>query len=136
MASLGYGVYATYDRYGLIADYVVSQVAALAQQGYRVIFVSTSPCLLEREIAKMVPYSWKILHRRNLGYDFGSYKEGIRQVGSTEKAESLILMNDSAMAPCSIWQLSSSRRRQAALTSGGSPTAGGRVTTYSRISFG
>jgi lipopolysaccharide biosynthesis protein len=99
MASLGYGVYATYDRYGLIADYVVAQVAALAHQGYRVIFVSTSPCLLEREIAKIVPYSWKILHRRNLGHDFGSYKEGIRQVGSTEKAESLILMNDSCYGP-------------------------------------
>jgi lipopolysaccharide biosynthesis protein len=94
-----YAVYVTYDRRSLVADYVVAQVAALAALGYRILFISTSPKLPEDEAAKVLHHVWKVLHRRNIGYDFGSYKDGIRLIGPLDKVESLILMNDSCYGP-------------------------------------
>lgn len=98
-SSLRYAVYVTYDRRSLIADYAVGQVAALARLGYRILFVSTSPRLPGNETAKVMQYTWRILHRRNLGHDFGSYKDGIRQIASLDNVEVLILMNDSCYGP-------------------------------------
>jgi lipopolysaccharide biosynthesis protein len=97
--SCRYAVYVTYDRRSLVADYVVAQVAALAALGYRILFISTSPKLPEEEASKVLQYTWKVLHRRNIGYDFGSYKDGIRLIGSIDKVASLILMNDSCYGP-------------------------------------
>jgi lipopolysaccharide biosynthesis protein len=94
-----YAVYVTYDRRSLVADYVVTQVAALAALGYRILFISTSPKLPGDEAAKVLHFTWKVLHRRNIGYDFGSYKDGIRLIGSMDKVDSLILMNDSCYGP-------------------------------------
>jgi lipopolysaccharide biosynthesis protein len=63
------------------------------------VFVSTSPQLPEEEAGKVLRLSWKVLHCRNLGHDFGSYKDGIRQIGSVDLVDSLILMNDSCYGP-------------------------------------
>jgi lipopolysaccharide biosynthesis protein len=94
-----YLVYASYDRSGLIADYVVDQVAALATLGYRTLFVSTSPRVAADQAAKVAPYCWQIVHRRNLGHDFGSYKEGIRRIVTLDEVDNLLLMNDSCYGP-------------------------------------
>lgn len=98
-ASRRYAVYASFDRNSLIDNYVVEQVAAVARLGYRIIFVSTSPRWLEDQVAKIRPYCWKILSRRNLGHDFASYKQGIQQIGSLDDVEQLLLMNDSCYGP-------------------------------------
>jgi lipopolysaccharide biosynthesis protein len=98
-SSLRYAVYVTYDKHGLIADYVVSQAAALAELGYRVLFISTSPKLHMDEAAKVLRYTWQVWHRHNLGYDFGAYKDGIGQITPIDNVESLILMNDSCYGP-------------------------------------
>jgi lipopolysaccharide biosynthesis protein len=94
-----YAVYATYDRYGLISDYIVEQVAVLAGLGYRVIFVSASPRLPDEQVMKVRQHCWKLVHRRNFGHDFGSYKCGIQQIAAPEDVQSLILMNDSCYGP-------------------------------------
>lgn len=94
-----YAVYVTYDKYSLVADYVIAQVEALARLGYRTLVVSTSPQLPEDEAAKVLRLSWKVLHCRNFGHDFGSYKDGIRLIGRMDEVESLILMNDSCYGP-------------------------------------
>jgi lipopolysaccharide biosynthesis protein len=98
-ASMRYAVYASYDRHGLIADYVVAQVEALARLGCRTIVVLTSPQARKTQISKLAPFSWKIVHRRNIGHDFGCYKTGIRQIDRLQEADSLILMNDSCYGP-------------------------------------
>ena len=94
-----YAVYATYDRYGLISDYIVEQVIMLAALGYRVIFVSASPRLPDAQVMKVRQHCWKLIYRRNFGHDFGSYKCGIQQIDAPEDVQSLILMNDSCYGP-------------------------------------
>jgi hypothetical protein len=94
-----YAIYASYDRHSLVADYVVAQIEALARIGYRVIVVWASPFLREAQLSKLAPHSWKIVHRRNLGHDFGCYKTGVQQIGQLREIESLILMNDSCYGP-------------------------------------
>ena len=94
-----YAVYVIYDRRSLVADYVVAQAEALARIGYRVVIVSTSPSLPNSQASKLIPFCWKIIHRRNIGHDFGSYKAGIHQIDNLQEAESLILMNDSCYGP-------------------------------------
>jgi lipopolysaccharide biosynthesis protein len=98
-SSTRYAVYVTYDRRSLVADYVVCQVEALARLGYRVAVISNSRRLPANEAAKLLQHSWRVLHRRNFGHDFGAYKDGIRQIGPMEGVESLILMNDSCYGP-------------------------------------
>jgi lipopolysaccharide biosynthesis protein len=94
-----YAVYVIYDRRGQVADYVVAQAEALARIGYKVVIVSTSPRLPNSQASKLIPFCWKIIHRWNIGHDFGSYKAGIHQMDSLREAESLILMNDSCYGP-------------------------------------
>jgi len=94
-----YAVYVTYDRRSLTADYVKSQVEALARLGYRVIVISTSPKLPKSEAEKVLPHCWRVMHRRNFGHDFGAYKDGIDRIGPMDAVESLILMNDSCYGP-------------------------------------
>jgi len=97
--SLRYAIYVTYNRRSLVGEYVIAQVAALAQLGYRVLVISTSPRFPTEEVAKVLPHTWKTMHRRNVGHDFGSYRDGIGLIGSMDKVESLILMNDSCYGP-------------------------------------
>lgn len=94
-----YAVYASFDRHSLVADYVVAQLEALARIGYRVIVVWASPDLREAQISSLAPHCWKIVHRRNVGHDFGCYKTGLQQIGRLDQIESLILMNDSCYGP-------------------------------------
>jgi hypothetical protein len=94
-----FAVYVTYDRDGVVADYVLSQLRALVQTGYRVVFVCCSPRLPPEEIAKVAPWCWKLIDRRNFGHDFGGYKTGIGEIDDLGRAESLILMNDSCYGP-------------------------------------
>lgn len=94
-----YAVYASYDKNSLIGDYVVEQIAALARLGYRIVFVSTSASWRDDQMAKVMPYCWKLVFRWNLGHDFASYKQGIKQIGPLDSVERLLLMNDSCYGP-------------------------------------
>ena len=94
-----YAVYASYDKNGLISDYVVEQLASVARLGYRIVYVCASPCLPDDQVSKVTRYCWKVLWRRNIGHDFASYKHGIRQIGSLNRIEQLLLMNDSCYGP-------------------------------------
>ena len=89
-----FAVYVNYDSYGLIHRYVVEQVQALEQAGFRVIFVTQSPKVRRPEL--VLPHCAKVIHRRNLGLDFGAYRLGlnwIREVNPSPRA--VLLTNDS-----------------------------------------
>jgi hypothetical protein len=92
-------VYVSFDKWGLLADYVVAQVAELARAGRRVIFISTSPKLMPQDVARLLPYVREVVHRRNVGHDFGAYKDGIARLGPLAGLDSLVLMNDSCYGP-------------------------------------
>jgi hypothetical protein len=91
-------IYVTYDRWSLLADYVVEQVAALARAGRDVTFVCNSPQLPEQAAARIRPHVGELVHRRNYGHDFGAYKDAIARL-DLPALDSLVLMNDSCYGP-------------------------------------
>jgi lipopolysaccharide biosynthesis protein len=92
-------VYLHFDRRGDIHEYVIQQLTELKKAGFRITFVSNSPKLRDSHIADVAPLCRQIVWRRNVGYDFGGYKDGIRCLGNLNEVDRLILMNDSAYGP-------------------------------------
>ncbi len=92
-------IYVTHDRYSLVADYVVAQVAALAALGCRVTVISNAPKLRPEAVERLGPHVREIVHRHNFGHDFGAFKDGIARLGDLGALHSLILMNDSCYGP-------------------------------------
>ncbi len=94
-------IYVTFDRQARVPDFVVAQVAALAACGRRVTVVSNSPALPAAQAAKLVPHVREIVHRRNIGHDFGAWRDGLARIGPLDACNSLLLMNDSCFGPLS-----------------------------------
>jgi len=94
-----HAVYAHYDREGAIHDYVVEQVRQLAGAGFRVTFVSNARRMSEEAVAAVRPFCREMIWRRNLGLDFGAYKDGIAAIGDLGACDRLALMNDSIYGP-------------------------------------
>lgn len=92
-------VYLHFDRRGVVHDYVLAQLRELAATGFRVTFVSNAPQFPADNIARLAPLCRQIVWRRNVGHDFGGYKDGIRAVGDLGRLDRLLLMNDSVYGP-------------------------------------
>lgn len=94
-------VYVHFDREGVIHDYVIHQLAELAATGFRITFVSNSRKFSDASAAQVAPFCRTILWRRNVGYDFGAYKDGMNAIEDKESLTALLLMNDSVYGPFS-----------------------------------
>jgi lipopolysaccharide biosynthesis protein len=98
-ASRSEAVYVHYDRNGVIHDYVLEQLRAIVAAGFRITFVSNSPSFSEKNVSEIASYCSRILWRRNVGHDFGAYKDGVRAIGNLDRVDRLLLMNDSVYGP-------------------------------------
>jgi lipopolysaccharide biosynthesis protein len=98
-ASKDHAVYAHYDHEGIVHDYVVEQIRQLAIAGFRVTFVSNARRLSEASVSAVRPYCRETIWRRNVGYDFGAYKDGMAAIGDLSQCDRLLLMNDSIYGP-------------------------------------
>lgn len=93
-------VYVSYDAESGIQSHVVEQLRFFRDADYRIIFVSTSPHFSEAARGEILPFVETMIHRKNKGYDFLSYKLGVRQIVSdVGTMRSFILMNDSCTGP-------------------------------------
>src|SRR5215210_2469347 len=92
-------VYLHFDRRGQIHDYVIQQLTELKEAGFRITFVSNAPKFELANVADVEALCRQIVWRRNVGYDFGGYKDGIRCIGNLDEVDRLIVMNDSAYGP-------------------------------------
>jgi lipopolysaccharide biosynthesis protein len=92
-------VFAHYDPAGCIEDYVAFHVKALAALGLEVVFVSTAEAIAVAELAKILPYTSRVLVRRNVGLDFGSWKTGLARIADLTARPRLVLTNDSVFGP-------------------------------------
>lgn len=92
-------VFVHYDRRGVLHDFVEFQLTKLVENGFRIIFVSNSPKLAQDAVERLIPLCATIVRRRNVGYDFGAYKEGIALIPDVTKLDALILANDSVYGP-------------------------------------
>jgi len=94
-----HAVYVHYNDKGVIHSYIIKQLEALVEAGFRTTFVSNSPKFPMTNVAEVTPFCRQILWRRNMGYDFGAYKDGIAAIGDLEHIDRLLLMNDSIYGP-------------------------------------
>ncbi len=83
---------------GLAAS-ILETVSVLADAGLAVLIVSNAP-LSAADLARLAPHVWRIVQRPNIGYDFGGYREGIRQIDeSGADMQHLVILNDSTWFP-------------------------------------
>jgi lipopolysaccharide biosynthesis protein len=92
-------VFVHYDRAGRVHDYVLGYLQALCDAGCAVVVVSNAPRLDAAALRRLLPRSALVLHRRNVGYDFGAYKDGLAELGDLTRFESVVLANDSVYGP-------------------------------------
>ncbi len=94
-----HAVYVHYDRQGVVHDYVIEQLRQLVTSQFRITFVSNAQQLRETSVVAVKPFCRTVIWRRNVGYDFGAYKDGIAALGDLSGCERLLLMNDSVYGP-------------------------------------
>lgn len=96
-------IFCHYDKDNIIDDYVLLYLKALTSVATDIRFVSNS-ALDKTEQAKVKPYTHSITLRKNIGLDFGAWKEALQTIGLPYIAthyDGLILANDSCYAPFS-----------------------------------
>ncbi|MEA1647900.1 rhamnan synthesis F family protein [Nitrospirillum sp. BR 11164] len=92
-------VFNHYDPRGIVHDYVVYFIAKLAEAGYAIIFASNCPKLSAAETEKVLPHVAWVLKRRNIGWDFGAFKDGIALINDLGALDHLLITNDSIYGP-------------------------------------
>jgi len=92
-------VFCHYDPDGVVHDYVVCYLERLCEANFRIFLVSNAPYLNPEAIAALTPLCAKIIRRRNVGYDFGAYKEAILSIPDRGDLARLLVTNDSVYGP-------------------------------------
>lgn len=94
-------IYAFYDPAGLVDDYVVDCVAAMAEYSERVLFVSNGKVDVDsgRPIANLA--NVQVLERVNEGLDIWGYKHGLDFLGwsELERFDEVVMMNSTIAGP-------------------------------------
>lgn len=92
-------IYVHYDKKGCVHDYVYHSVEQFAAAGLRVHFVSNARSLPGDAIHRLAPYCARIYRRKNVGHDFGAYRDVILGLADRNRLEMLLLTNDSVYGP-------------------------------------
>lgn len=99
-------LYSSFDPRSRVGEHVQAQVQAYHAAGFCTVFTTTSDELPPAELEKLAPYCAVMMHRRNIGIDFGSWKAGYDWLHSTadgtaylDKVETVLLANDSCYGP-------------------------------------
>lgn len=93
-------VFASYNPYGVVPKYVFYSLKAIRAEGFDIVYVTTADVLSEQDIAALSKTCRVVVHRKNTGYDFGSWKAGLLGSGvDLKKYRRLLLTNDSCYFP-------------------------------------
>lgn len=82
-----------------VAEYVYHYLAEIQAAGCDIVFVSTSPELDPADIERLCGLCVKLIHRENRGYDFYSWKTGLRLYPDYPRHRGVLLLNDSVVGP-------------------------------------
>ncbi len=97
-----YAIFAGFNKDGTIEPYVVTYLKGLNEVTDGIVYIADSS-LKEGELEKLKDINILYTsHNRHQEYDWGSYKRGfiwLRKNGYIDKADELILANDSCYAP-------------------------------------
>ncbi len=93
-------VFVHFDRAGVVREYVLHYVRALAEAGLSVVFVTNSGRLQPESMAALQRLCAGVLVRRNVGYDFGAWREALERLGLPRAdTEMVVTVNDSLYGP-------------------------------------
>ncbi|WP_327037049.1 rhamnan synthesis F family protein [Methyloterricola oryzae] len=96
-------VFASYEPSGDVPEYVRYFLRKLQANSFDIVLVTTSARLDEPTIIELQNYCRRIIHRRNVGYDFFSWKVGLILTEDVSRYEKVALINDSVFGPfCSL----------------------------------
>ncbi|RFC62163.1 polysaccharide biosynthesis-like protein [Fulvimarina endophytica] len=88
-----------FDRGGRVHDFLMYYLYQLHAIGFEIVFVSNAEALDESDVGRLEEISALIVERRNVGYDFGAWKDGIDLIPDLEALDRLLLVNDSVYGP-------------------------------------
>ncbi len=93
-------VFVHFDKKGEVRPYVLEYLRALRAAETSILFVSNSGKLQPEAIESLKPLCMGIIVRRNRGYDFGAWREGLAYLkGSLDQLHWLAIVNDSVYGP-------------------------------------
>jgi len=89
-----------FDRYGRVGQQLLEYLREFVASGRSVVFISNAGRLTEPAMAQLRTVCAAIIIRRNRGYDFGAWAEGIGHFKlPLAETQELILANDSVFGP-------------------------------------
>lgn len=94
------GIYVHYDKGNVVSDEDVQTIAVMSQYFEKLYFVSNSE-LSEQEVKKVHSWVTETKLRKNIGYDFGAWRDCLVEIGLDElrKYDELVLLNNSFYKP-------------------------------------
>jgi lipopolysaccharide biosynthesis protein len=92
-------IFVHYDKQGVVHDYVLAYLKALQDAGRTIVFITNSPKFSDKEQQKVEQFCAMTLWRKNKGYDFGAYADGLKSIGDIAAFSTITLCNDSAYGP-------------------------------------
>ena len=93
-------VFVHWDGAGEVRDHVMNQVRAFAEAGLSVVFVTNAGFLQPAAMEALKLVCAGILVRRNVGYDFGAWREGFERLNLPRADTTMVVMaNDSVYGP-------------------------------------
>ena len=98
------GIFLFYDPEGKVDDYILGCLGSLQQHMDYLLVVSNSP-LDETNRKRLESVSSEVMERKNVGYDVGAYRDGLRHLGWDHMGDydELVLFNYTFFAPIYPW---------------------------------
>ena len=98
------GIFLFYDPEGKVDDYILGCLGSLQQHMDYLLVVSNSP-LDETNRKRLESVSSEVMERKNVGYDVGAYRDGLRHLGWDHMGDydELVLFNYTFFAPIHTW---------------------------------
>ena len=91
-------VFCHFDVHGIVDDYVMQALRCYRQYFDHICFVSTSG-LDSVQMARVSGLVDRLICRENVGYDFGSWREGFESI-TVDQCDEIAFINDSCYGPC------------------------------------
>lgn len=116
-------IFAHYDKDNMVDDYVYYYLNELLAVVQKLVFVTVSD-ISKKDVERLKGLNIEVIKRKNIGYDFYSYKVGIQRLDLSIYTE-LIICNDSTFGPlipmkdifdkmenskCDFWGITDSRQ--------------------------
>jgi hypothetical protein len=92
-------IFSHYDRWNRVDPHVLHHLRQLASLGCDLVFVTSSRDLSAQNREEILACCHKLIIRKNVGYDFGSYRAGLKEMAWAQDYEQIVLVNDSVYGP-------------------------------------